>query len=515
MLCVTACLTGAMVMVIEILGARIIGPFFGVSLYVWTALISVTLLALALGYAAGGWRADRQPSAALLYGLIGLAGCWLILLPGFKAPVLEAAMPAGLRLGCFFAASLLFGIPLFLLGCVSPFLLRLAALDLTRIGRTAGLLYAVSTAGSFVGAAGTGFYLLGSFGVIATLRLSGATLVLLACAYFIRARPGKALLLAAGLVPLAWTPHAALEASTADGTRARIVWARDSFYGALKVVEYQGNGIRTRELTIDGLIQGGIDTQNGQSIYEYAYLLERLPLALRPDGGTALMIGLGTGVAARALAAHGLEVEVVEIDPQVHAAALQHFDFPPGIPVTIEDARTFLARGTKRYDYLLIDVFNGDTTPGYLLSREALRAAKARLSPGGVLAFNLMGSADPEEGMLPAVLATLAEQFRTVRVQPAGAKTDAAWGNYVVLASDGAADYVRTPDLRQIHPLAAEAETLLAAPALGIRHTKATPLTDDFNPLDLRDTRLKELVRRELLETTPASILHALPGNLG
>jgi MFS family permease len=207
MLCVTACLTGALVMVIEILGARIIGPFFGVSLYVWTALISVTLLALALGYAAGGWLADRQPSAALLYGLIGLAGCWLILLPGFKAPVLEAAMPAGLRLGCFFAASLLFGIPLFLLACVSPFLLRLAALDLTRIGRTAGLLYAVSTAGSFVGAAGTGFYLLGSFGVIATLRLSGAALVLLACAYFIRARPGKALLLAAGLVPLAWTPR--------------------------------------------------------------------------------------------------------------------------------------------------------------------------------------------------------------------------------------------------------------------------------------------------------------------
>ena len=121
MLCVTACLTGALVMVIEILGARIIGPFFGVSLYVWTALISVTLLALALGYAAGGWLADRQPSAALLYGLIGLAGCWLILLPGFKAPVLEAAMPAGLRLGCFFAASLLFGIPLFLLGQFKPF----------------------------------------------------------------------------------------------------------------------------------------------------------------------------------------------------------------------------------------------------------------------------------------------------------------------------------------------------------------------------------------------------------
>ncbi len=511
----TAGLTGALVMVVEILGARIIGPFFGVSLYVWTSLISVTLLALALGYAAGGWLADRRPSAAVLYLLVGLAGCWLVLLPFVKAPLLEATMGAGLRLGSFLAASLLFGVPLALLGCVSPFLLRLAALDLGRIGRTAGLLYAVSTAGSFVGAAGTGFYLLGSFGVIATLRLCGGALLLLACTYFAFSRRWRALPLAAGFLPLVLTPPASLDARLSDGTFARIVWARDSFYGALKVVEYRGGGMWTRELTIDGLIQGGVDAFSGQSIYEYAYLLERLPLALRPDGRTVLMVGLGTGVAARALAARGLDVEVVELDPRVHEAALRHFDFPPAIPVTIEDARTFLARQGKAYDYLLIDVFNGDTTPGYLLSREALRAAKARLAPGGVLAFNLMGSSDPVEGMLPAILVTLREQFRTVRVQPAGLKADAAWGNYVVLASDGPAEYARTPDTGRIHPLAADVPALLMSPSLAIQSSGAAPLTDDFNPLDLRDSRLKEAVRRELLNTTPPAILHALPGNLG
>ena len=502
-------------MVIEILGARIIGPFFGVSLYVWTALISVTLLALALGYAAGGWLADRRPSAAILYLLIGMAGCWLVLLPLFKAAVLEATMGAGLRLGSFLAASMLFGIPLVLLGCVSPFLLRLAALDLGRIGRTAGLLYAISTAGSFVGAAGTGFYLLGSFGVIATLRLSGGALLILACVYFAASRQWRALPLAAGLLPLVWTPPTTLEARLVDGTSARIVWARDSFYGALKVVEYQGGGLRTRELTIDGLIQGGVDAVSGQSIYEYAYLLERLPLALRPGGRKVLMVGLGTGVAARALAARGLEVDVVELDPRVHEAAVRHFAFPPTIPVAIEDARTFLAQHGKAYDYLLIDVFNGDTTPGYLLSREALRAAKARLSPGGVLAFNLMGSTDPKEGMLPSILATLSEQFRTVRVQPAGVKADAVWGNYVVLASDGPAEYARAPDAGQIHPLAADVPALLLSPPLPIQWTGAAPVTDEFNPRDLRDSRLKELVRRELLNTTPPPILHALPGNLG
>jgi spermidine synthase len=513
MLFLTAGITGAMVMVVEILGARIIGPFFGVSLFVWTALISVTLLALAFGYAFGGALADRHPTPDRLYLLIAAAGLWLVLLPYFKAAVLEAMVPAGLRLGTFLAATLLFGLPLFLLGCVSPFILRLAALDLARLGRTAGLLYAVSTAGSFLGSAGTGFYLLGSLGVIATLRLAGAVLILLAVAYFAGARRWRGLALLAGLLPLAWPPAHTGEARLADGTHASIVWARDSFYGAVKVVEYRGTAMRTREMTIDGLIQGGIDAANGQSIYEYSYLLERLPLAIHPTGQSALMVGLGAGVVPRRLAARGIATEVVELDPQVLAAARRHFGFPATIPVAIEDARTFLARPGKAYDYLLIDVFNGDTTPGYLLSREALQSAKARLAPDGILAFNLIGSVDPVEGMLPSVLATLRESFRETRIQDAGAK--AGSGNFVILAADRSLNFAVAPDMASIHPLAASAAMLLHRPALPVASAGVRPLSDDFNPLDLRDTHLKEQVRRDLLNSTPPAILHALPGKIG
>lgn len=516
MLLLTAGITGALVMVVEVLGARVIGPFFGVSLFVWTALISVTLLALALGYAFGGWLADRRPQPERLYLLIAAAGLWLVILPFFKAAVLEAMVPAGLRLGTFLSATLLFGPPLFLLGCVSPYILRIAAFDLARLGRTAGLLYAISTAGSFLGAAGTGFYLLGSLGVIATLRLAGALLILLAAAFFLQAgRWRQGLALTIGLLPLFWSPDAATAARTADGTGVRIVWARDSFYGAVKVVEYQGTALRTREMTIDGLIQGGIDTANGQSIYEYAYLLERLPLAIHPQGKSALMVGLGTGVVPRALARRGLAVDVVELDPQVLAAARRHFEFPTAIPVVIEDARTFLSRPGKAYDYLLIDVFNGDTTPGYLLSREALRAVKTHMTADGILAFNLVGSTDPVEGMLPSILATLREQFREVRIQAADTDGDATSGNFIVLAADRSLDFAQVPDRAQIHPLAASVAELLLRPASPVGHTNAQVLTDDFNPLDLRDTRLKEQVRRELIDSTPPAILHALPGNIG
>ena len=513
MLFATAGITGALVMVVEILGARIIGPFFGVSLFVWTALISVTLLALAIGYAIGGRLADHSPNPGRLYLLIAVAGTWLVILPFFKGIVLEALVPAGLRLGAFLSASLLFGPPLFLLGCVSPFVLRLAAVDITRLGRTAGLLYAVSTAGSFIGAAGTGFYLLGSLGIIATLRMSGALLICLSLAYFAHRRHWSGLAWLAALLPLAWSPPATTEARMADGTPVRIVWARDSFYGAVKVIEYLGTSLRTREMTIDGLIQGGIDQASGQSIYEYTYLLERLPLAVNPSAKTALVVGLGTGLVPRQLAERGVATDVVELDPQVLAAARSLFGFPASIPVALEDARTFLSKRGKTYDILIIDVFNGDTTPGYLLSREALRDARKRLSPSGVMAFNLIGSLDPDEGMLPSILATLREAFSEVRIHTAGSGTHAA--NFVVLAANRPLEFAVLPDQSHIHPLAESAAELLRRPSISVDSRYAQVLSDDFNPLDLRDTRHKEQVRRDVIENTPPAILHALPGSMG
>ena len=511
LLFLTAGLTGALVMVVEILGARMIGPFFGVSLFIWTALISVTLLSLALGYAYGGRLADRHPSADWLYGLIAAAGAYVMLTPWLKAAVMTFALGFGLRGGTFVAATLLFGPPLFLLGCVSPYLLRLAAADLARLGRTAGLLYAVSTAGSFAGSALTGFYLLGYVGVSNALRLAGALLILLAVLHFLLAGRRAGLALLVGLLP-AWGGHQAFpEVTLADGTRARVVAAREGFYGTVKVVEYQGKDIRTREMIIDGLVQGGMDAADGRPIYEYVYLLSRLPLAVHPNGRSALVVGLGMGAAPRWLAEQGVATEVVEIDPIVLDMARRQFGFPAAIPVAVEDARTFLARPGKAYDYILLDVFSGDTTPGYLLSQEALQATKARLAPNGVLALNLIGGVSGERAMLPAVVKTLRATFAKVETfaafSHAGASPEA--GNFVVLARDAELRFVQLPRLDDVHPLAQSVRDIARQPAVSVDTAHATPLTDDFNPLDLLDTHYKESVRRTILDTTPPEILLA------
>src|SRR5581483_5377374 len=112
--------TGAAVMAIEILGARVVGPHFGSTLYAWTALIAITLLALATGYWVGGSLADRVQSSRSLARLVGLAGVLTLFVPLLRATVIALSMHLGLRAGVLVAAAALFFGPLAVLGAVSP-----------------------------------------------------------------------------------------------------------------------------------------------------------------------------------------------------------------------------------------------------------------------------------------------------------------------------------------------------------------------------------------------------------
>lgn len=233
---------------------------------------------------------------------------------------------------------------------------------------------------------------------------------------------------------------------------------RDNYYGDLRVVDYAGPGQRTRELLIDGLVQGGIDLASGQSIYEYAYLLQFLPYALNPGGKNCLVVGLGGGIVPSWYAAQGIQTEVVDIDPKVAGLAQQYFGFNPSIAVHVEDARYFLNRSTQRYDYVVLDVFNGDTTPGHVLSLEAMQLLKARMTPNGVLAINLMGTLGARGFVTASVIKTVQAVFGQVQVHPVFvADAPDASGNLAIVAYDGPARTLRTDLLAAfpVHPLAA------------------------------------------------------------
>src|SRR5215831_6232357 len=204
---------GACVLVIEILGTRLLGPYYGTSLFLWSALISVTLAALSLGYAWGGRLADRAPRASALVWCLGLAGLWMLVVPWMRDPLLAMTERLGLRASVLLASFVLFFPPLTLLGMVSPYAIRLSASSLDRVGSTAGNLYAVSTVASVAGALLTGFWLVPLVGVS---RLSYGTGMLLLLAAALAATAGgsaraRATGVTALLLPLAagawWLGH--------------------------------------------------------------------------------------------------------------------------------------------------------------------------------------------------------------------------------------------------------------------------------------------------------------------
>lgn len=148
---------GACSLAVELTASRLLAPYFGTSLFVWANLIGLILLYLTIGYYAGGRLADRYPRARVLYALTAIAALLIAVIPVIAGPILAwlltvtGNLSPGDFYGSLFGVILLFALPMILLGCVSPYAIRLRIEQLGKSGRTAGQLYAISTAGSIVG----------------------------------------------------------------------------------------------------------------------------------------------------------------------------------------------------------------------------------------------------------------------------------------------------------------------------------------------------------------------------
>ena len=182
-----AFVSGFCIMTIEMLGARILSPYFGGSLSVWGSIITIFMLALALGYLFGGRLSTRRPNA-VTYAMffIGAAAFSLPVIL-FADPIMEPIFLAieAPRYGSLFASIFLFFIPTSILGMISPYSVRLMVETEEHSGHMAGLLYFISTLGSAAGTLGTSFYFVLWFevnqilwGAVAALVLAGGIILL-------------------------------------------------------------------------------------------------------------------------------------------------------------------------------------------------------------------------------------------------------------------------------------------------------------------------------------------------
>jgi spermidine synthase len=489
---VTAAITGAAIMIVEILGAKMLSPYVGLSHFVWTAQIAVTLVALACGYYAGGWLADRSQRLGRLYWAILGASVYLAVTVLICEPVAYWCLDFNLAFGSLLASGILFFIPLALLAMTGPFLVRVITSSISSVGENVGRLISIGTLGSLAGTMLIGYLLIPLLPNSITMYVTALILMLVCAGYLTinrrRAAPALILLLAVG-AGFGLKDHLGLK-----GQYRNVVeeFRGNSHFGQLQVVAVR-DGSR-RYLLNDNVIQNTYDPERKQSTAAFTFVLAELARAYTSDIRDVLCIGLGVGIVPRDFARHGARVDAVEINPAVVKIATRFFDFQPGqIHLSIDDGRHFLNRCRKKYDAVVLDAFLGDSSPSHLMTREAFGSVAHVLRPGGTLVINVLARLEPGRDFFAASLErTLKEVFPGVRLHSNGLD-----GAVFFVATDRAnPEFTHPPDLAGVHP-----DALGGTEAAIIRRVEVPPehgrvLSDDYNPVEFYDARNREELRR-------------------
>ncbi len=424
--------TGAVILIIEILGTRIMAPFYGATIFVWSSLIGVTLLSLACGYFAGGLLADKRPGMAWAHYILLAAAVFIIIMPAVSRPVLKFSGVFGPRFGSLTGALMLFALPLFFLGMISPYTVKLSAAKLSGIGMTAGSLYAAATAGSFVGAVSAGFYLVPLLGIRFVLNITGAFLMLISLGYLAAAGKKRAAAFFAVIFICAF----AIRPGKAGGL-AKKGWEKlyitHSPYFQVSVFDSPAG---YRYLFLDGGVQTYRNLKNGRFDCPYLELFDKA-LDACPKAEDVLVIGIGGGGIEKKIKGRGLNTTYVEIDRKVVKAAGEYFGFDG--KTVINDGRNYIRNTEKKFDIIFLDAFSGHSVYPYLFSAEAFREIRAVLNDGGMLVINSGGRLYPgmKSGVLTdravsSIYATAGRVFDNIKIRAS------AYGlaNFVFYASD-------------------------------------------------------------------------------
>ena len=518
-------IAGGVLLGLEIASSRVLAPLFGNSLYVWGSLIGIVLAGLSTGYWLGGVVADRYPTPRLLVGLLGVGALLVLGIPFVDGWILDRVVDwdPGPRLNPVIATILLFGVPSVVLGSVSPVAVRLKARSIEKLGRTAGRLFAVSTAGSIAGTFLTSFWLIPELGTDQVLASAAVALILAAAGVALVERLVIAFALALTLagasvgavVSLApdkggtvaasqlrnWSPvyrQRSLEdrAGGIEETQSgyKILHTKDSQYHRIAVVEDD----TSRYLRFDSSFQSGMYVDDPfRTRFVYSDYLE-LSFAYRAQTQRILYVGLGGGSAPKRTWRDfpGVRIDVVELDPEVVDIAYTFFELPrdPRLAVEVEDGRRYVSSHKGPWDVIVVDAFYSDSIPFHLATREFLELARSRLTPGGLVVTNIIGAVrGPDSRLFRSMLRTYRAVFPTVAIHPvldAGAKDLESVRNIIVVAGDGAAPskqflLERWREVRRRSPGAPDLVAAINGRVDSPVPTQDVPvLTDDYAPTD-------------------------------
>ena len=411
---VTEFFAGVSVMAVELGASRLMAPYFSSSQIVWTVIIGVIMIAMAIGNLWGGKLADKTNSPDKLYGRILIAAIWIALIP-FVGRWLIAGVSLLLAMfvtknflvwAALAACLVIFAFPCVLLGTVTPSLTKFTVDNLDDTGKTVGKLNALNTIGSIIGTFVPTFITIPAVGTAATFLIFAGVLAAIGIVYFAFARKKmlKGIVAAVVIVGLCFTLPTYSFAFWEDDLTVE----DESIYNYLQVRETDESVILSTNVAFG--VQSIMMKSGGLTGMYYDYALAAPLMAEKCED--VLILGLGTGTFAGQCLKYfpGCSVTGVEIDEKIVALSREYFGLPEEVNAVVGDGRAYLTT-SGTYDVIMVDAYQDITIPFQMSSVEFFTEVLEHLNPGGVMVVNMSMRSDAEGSMNEYLMDTIASVF--------------------------------------------------------------------------------------------------------
>lgn len=420
---------GASVMAAEICGAKLLAPFFGSSLYVWSAVMAITLGGLAGGYFLGGKLSKRENKEQTLLLVLIAAVCCLCFMPFLTSLFLILASVLSLIPAVIIGVFCLLFPTMLCMGATSPLIISILTQSANQSGENSGKIYAVSTVGGIIATFLCGFYLIPNYGVQLSI-ICFAIALSLVCLFLILKKKDKI-----GLLILLFIVSLTLYGFSKSKTNRFTVYKSEGILGKLEIrdeASYNNPSIIVRELLINNTIQTEMNLETKKSVSEYVRLVEKNLLYF--PKGKALILGLGGGVVANLLHDNSYQVTAIEFDERIIEMSKRFFSLNDEVKTICADARYYINNYNEKYNLILFDVFKAEEQPSHVITKESLEKLKSMLDTNGVVLINTHGYLTNNKGLgTQCLLATLKNAGLDIKICTSSEEED--YRNLLIVAS--------------------------------------------------------------------------------
>lgn len=413
---------GMSVMAVELGASRLLAPYFSSSQIVWTIIIGTIMIAMALGNIYGGRSADKNPNPDKLYGRIIIAAIWIAAIPvvgkyiilGISAVLVFTVSNNFLIVAAFAACMVIFVFPLFLLGTVTPSLVKYTVDSLDDSGRTVGNLNAFNTIGSIIGTFVPTFISIPAVGTSVTFLIFAGILLLLAVIYFVS---GK---IWVKKLPVGTALFVVCCVFGHDGSFAfwqnDLTYEGESIYNYLQVYEDDSKVVLSTNVLFGVQSVYRKEKELTGMYYDYAMAAPYMTGVNEKEKLDVLILGMGTGTYATQCRRYfdNMDITGVEIDQKITDLAEEYFEQPRDIEVTTYDGRAYLNAVDGVYDVIMVDAYQDITIPFQMSTVEFFTLVKEHLKEDGVMVVNMNMRGSGEGSINQYLSDTIAEVFPEV-----------------------------------------------------------------------------------------------------